>query len=123
MKVFVACRPGAKKRPDDFSWTVDGELVSLPLDTCDCPDCGCERAVAGLGSSKATTTFAVIDHPDLDAASYADAFSDAMRRQGWLKEAGDDGWVADWVGEHVRLAAGFAPGQVLEIDRHEIRAR
>jgi hypothetical protein len=47
MEVFVASGPGAKKRRDDFSWTVDGELVSLPLDTCDCADCGCERAVTG----------------------------------------------------------------------------
>ena len=123
MKVFVASGPGEKKRSDDFSWTVNGELVSLPLDTCDCPDCGCERAVAGLGSSKGTTTFAVLDNPELDAAGYVRAFSDAMKRQGWLKEDGDDGWLAEWAGEHLRLATGFSPGQVLEIDGHRIRAR
>lgn len=123
MKIFVAVGPDNKKRPDDFSWTVDGELVSLPLDTCCCPDCGCERAVAGLASSKATTTFEVIDHPELDAAGYVGAFSDAMKRQGWLQEGDDDCWVAEWAGEHLRLAAGFSPGQVLEIRDGRIRSR
>lgn len=123
MKVFVASGPGAKKRSDDFSWTVDGELVSLPLDTCDCADCGCERAVAGLASSKGTTTFAVIDHPELDAAGYVRAFSDARKRQGRLKDGDDDGWLAEWAGEHLRLAAGFSPGQVLEIKAGRVCAR
>jgi len=123
MKVFVAAGPDQKKRPNDFSWTVDGELVSLPAATCSCPDCGCERAVAGLASSKATTTFGVIDHPELDAASYVAAFSDAMKRQGWLKEGDDDGWLAEWAGEHLRLATGFSPGQVLEIRDGRVSAR
>ena len=123
MKVFVAASSGAKKRSDDFNWTVDGQLVSLPLDVSDCPDCGCERAVAGLASSKGTTTFAVIDHPVLDTAGYVRAFSDARKRQGWLKEGDDDGWLAEWAGEHLRLAAGFSPGQVLEIKAGRVYAR
>ena len=86
MKVFVASGPGEKKRLDDFSCTVDGELVSLPLDGCDCVDCGCERAVAGLGSSKGTTTFAVLDKPELDAAG---SRSDVA----WLEVRDKDGNV------------------------------
>ena len=116
-------RAGANKRSNDFNWTVDGELVSLPLGVCDCPDCGCERAVAGLASSKGTTTFTVIDNPELDAAGYVRAFSDGWKRQGWLKEGDDDGWVAEWAGEHLRLASGFPPGQVLEIKAGQINAR
>jgi hypothetical protein len=123
MKVFVAMGPGEKKRPDDFSWTVDGELVSLPLDTCSCPDCGCERAVAGLASSKGTTTFGVLDHPALDAAGYVGAFSDAVKRQGWRQHGDDDGWVAEWAGEHLRLATAFSPGQVLEMRDGKIQRR
>ncbi|MGA9595535.1 MAG: hypothetical protein WBV06_05240 [Acidimicrobiia bacterium] len=123
MKVFVAAGPGAKKRSDDFSWTVDGELVRLPFDRCDCPDCGCDRAMAGLASSKATTTFAVIDNPGLDTRSYVGVFRDAIRRQGFLGDDDDDGWVAELAGEQLRLAAGFTPGQVLEIRDGRIRAR
>jgi hypothetical protein len=123
MKVFVAAGPGSKKRPDDFNWTVDGELVRLPLVTCDCPDCGCERAVAGLASSKATTTFSVIDNPELDAADYAGAFSDALKRQGLVRDGDDDSWLGEWVGEHLRLATEFSPGQILEVRAGRVRAR
>jgi hypothetical protein len=123
MKVFVAARPGAKKRPDDFNWTVDGELVRLAFDRCDCPDCGCERAVAGLASAKATTTFAVIDNPELDAAGYVKAFVDAVDRQGFLVDEDDAGWATELAGEHLRLAEAFSPGQVLEIRGGRIRAR
>ncbi len=123
MKVFVAAGPGAKQRADDFNWTVDGELVRLPFDRCDCPDCGCERAMAGLASSKATSTFAVIDNPALDTDTYVRAFTDAVVRQGFLDEGDDDFWVADLAGEHLRLAAQFSPGQVLQIKAGKVCAR
>jgi len=35
MKISVAAGPGTKKRSDDYNWTVEGELVRLPLDRCD----------------------------------------------------------------------------------------
>lgn len=123
MKVFVAARPGPTERPDDFSGTVDGELVRLAFDRCDCPDCGCDRAVAGLASSKATTTFTVIDNPELDTAGYVGALLDAIKRQGFLAEDGDDSWVVELAGEQLRLAEEFTPGQVLEIRGGTIRAR
>jgi hypothetical protein len=123
MKVFVAAGPGAKKRPDDFSWTVDGELVRLAFDHCDCPDCGCDRSVAGLASSKATTTFTVIDNPELDTARYVEALRDAIGRQGFLADDDEDDWVEELAGEQLRLAAAFTPGRVLEISRGRTRAR
>ncbi|MCP4305013.1 MAG: hypothetical protein GY926_12295 [bacterium] len=122
MKVLVAAGPGSTQRPDDFNWTVDGELVSLPIDTCDCPDCGCERAVAGLASCKATTTFTVVDNPILDADDYVAAFSDALKRQGWVQR-GDEAVAAQWARKHLRHAARFSPGQTLEVRNGEVRAR
>jgi len=123
MKVFVAAGPGTKKRSDDFNWTVDGELVRLPFGRCDCPDCGCERAMAGLASSKATTTFAVVDNPELDAETYDRAFIEAVVRQGFLAEGDDAGWIAEIADEHLRLASQFNPGQLLEIRRGRVHAR
>jgi hypothetical protein len=123
MKVFVAARPGATEQPDDFNWTVEGELVRLAFDQCDCPDCGCERAVAGLASSKATSTFTVIDNPGLDPAAYVRVFADAVKRQGFVVDEDDEGWVVDLAREHLRLASGFTPGQVLEIRDGRIRVR
>lgn len=47
MKVLVAS-PTTDARPDDFSWTLDGELLHLPAIECSSVDrCGCERSFAG----------------------------------------------------------------------------
>ena len=40
MRVLVATSHTQGERPDDYCWTIEGELVRLPLLECDCPDCG-----------------------------------------------------------------------------------
>ncbi len=66
MKVLTATSTGQGKRPNDFSYTIEGELVWLGLvcasDRRD-PDggCGCGRAFSGLNSHLATTTARVRD--------------------------------------------------------------
>lgn len=54
MKVFVATEPIDEDR--EFSFTIPGELVHLPPLICDCPHCGCDRAMAGFVSHMATTS-------------------------------------------------------------------
>ena len=66
MKVLTATSTGQGRRPNDFSFTIEGELVWLGLvcasDRRD-PDggCGCGRAFSGLNSHRATTTARVRD--------------------------------------------------------------
>jgi hypothetical protein len=82
MKVLVATTETQSARDDDFCWTVAGELVVVPLVTCASPTCGCDRAFAGLASSKATTTAMVADRGGIDPAGYATALGDGLGRQG-----------------------------------------
>jgi hypothetical protein len=69
--------------------------------------------MAGLASSKATTTFTVVDRPDLTPALFEELFRDALDREGWIRVLPDDGWVARWASDHLRAAAGYAAGEVL----------
>ena len=96
---------------------VEGELVRFPGMTCDCPDCGCDRAMAGMASSRATTTFKVVDRTDLDAASFRQLLHDALERDGWFDlDCGDDeSWVTDFADHHLESALAFEAGSVLEL--------
>ncbi len=110
MHVFVAIRP-TEPEPDDFCHTVDGELVFLPTDFCDCPDCGCRRSVVGLGSGKATTTFTVADLPHLDRPALVEAFTEGFLRMGLACEHDLD-VVADIVDEHLAMAKDLPVGGI-----------
>jgi hypothetical protein len=117
VNVFVATRETQGMREDDFSWTVEGELVRFPGLTCDDSGCGCERSMAGLASSRATTTFRVDVRPGLNRSGYRAALHDALRREGWIEPgtADDAQWVDDWADEHLAAAALFPAGTVLEL--------
>ena len=62
MKVLVATERGQGTKPDDYSWTTEGELVRLD----DCPDryCRC-TGFAGVESHRATSTALVVEREDL----------------------------------------------------------
>lgn len=112
MKVFVATRPTEpESEADDFCHTVDGELVFLPTDFCDRPDCGCRRSMVGLGSGKATTTFTVADLPHLDRAALLEAFTEGFLRMG-LADGRDLDDVAGIVDEHIAMAKDLPVGGV-----------
>lgn len=83
MRVLTATSTTQGDRPDDFCWTTDGELVSLPLLECSCPDCGCDRSFAGLDSRRATTTCSVTEAP-LDPAALRRAVVGSLAAGGWL---------------------------------------
>ncbi len=124
MKVFVATSQMQGVRADDYCWTVEGELVRLPGLTCDCPDCGCERGMAGLSSSRATTTAKVVDRRDLDPQTYADLLCDALAREGWVSPNGmTEEEARDWAREHLEFASFFDEGTVVELRDNQLRDR
>ena len=111
MKVLVATSQGQGDQHDDFNFTVEGELVSMPFGPCPDDHCGCKPSAFGLASSKGTTTVAAVEKPDLDVDAYLALFRDAMDRMGWLA-AFDPGGIEEWVAWHVQLADAMPEGAI-----------
>ena len=84
MKVLVATERGQGTRPDDYSWTSEGELVRLD----DCPDryCRC-TGFSGVESHRVTSTALVVEREDLTPELLADIF--------------ERNWVASGYGEYL----------------------
>lgn len=116
MKVLVATTETQGMRDDDFCWTVDGELVYVPFATCASPTCGCDRAFAGVASSKPTTTAAAVER-GIDASAYTTALRDGLARQGWTDggSASYERWLADLVRLHRDLAGAFPHETIVEV--------
>lgn len=126
VKVLVATEERQGDRHDDFAWAVEGELVYVPVDECDCPKCGCGRGFAGMASGRATTTVLVVERQDLTPADLFNALSDSLERQGQLS--------GDWTPEDETMfrrlfqrlfvaAAHFPTGSIVERDGHHLRRR
>lgn len=120
MKVFVAtegpCEGG------DFSFTVPGELVHLAPIVCDCHGCGCNKAMAGFTSHKATTSFVVRDL-DLDPTTYAELLFETLQSGGWVRSRADASWVDTWASDHIQLAADLPEEVPLIVEDDVIRVR
>lgn len=131
MNVLAATKKTQGRRQNDFCWAVEGELVTFPVIECDCGTtddaCGCHRAMAGLASSRGTTTIHVIDRPELDQGTYYRLIADGLRRQGYIPKGQMEGEVKEWlddvVGELVVTASIFEPGTVLERRDGMLRVR
>ena len=148
MLVLVATTELQGTDPSDYSFTLDGELVTPIVAACASPiRCGCGRGFPGFASSRATTTAVVADRPHLTRELLADAVSAWLERDGWrelLAHApfGDDGDVDDTgrfddetvdemlreiVDEHVEaiadVCAHFPIGTVVERDGAMVAAR
>lgn len=117
MKLMVAAE--AVENEEDFVWTIAGELVHFPVSVCSCPDCGCERAMAGFVSHKATTCFLVRDL-DIDPSTYTDLLWDSLFEEGWVSEGSteDREWVQEWADEHMSVAASLPVETTLRV-RHD----
>jgi len=113
MKVLVATNDTQGQRDNDFSYCIEGELVTVGLvcaaDEQD-PDggCGCGRAFAGLNSHKATTTAKVKD-VELSEDDYIEALRSSLEQQGWPTE--DVTELATWL---VQLVSTWPIGAVIE---------
>lgn len=121
MRVFVAGERVSDG--DDFSWTVPGELVHFPTVICADPGCGCDRAMCGFVSRRATTVFEVRDL-DITPDTFTELLSDSLEAGGWLRRSEDDrAWLEGWAGEHLSAAADFEPGVPLRFSRWVISVR
>lgn len=123
MKVLTATRRTQGWRDNDFSWTVEGELVFFAPFECGRgsvdDDCGCRRSMAGLVSHRATTTVRVVEREDLDPETYFALIADGLASQGYVTEElmanrNVDEWVHDLTDELIYLAANCSVGTVLE---------
>ncbi len=125
MHVLTATRQSQGDRPDDFCFTVEGELVRLSFDRCDCPECGCDRSFAGLGSSRATTTALVLDHPAYTRQTYRQAVVDGLTRQGFVDPGDPESvrWAEGLADTQLAIAAFYTAGTVVEASRDEVRPR
>lgn len=129
MKVLVATRETQGLRSSDYSWTVEGELVKLPMGRCTVgsvdDDCGCRRGLSGVASSLSTTTAMVVSRPDLTPELYTALVRESYRREGWCADDEPDG--GEWVDEVARtmlVVAAFLPaGSVVEYRDDEFAAR
>jgi hypothetical protein len=130
MHVLVATVETQGTRPNDYSWTLEGELVKIPLGRCTKghvdDDCGCSRGMSGVGSSRASTTVRVADMPWMQRSEYTAALVDSYEREGWL-DNDHDGAVRQWVDrvvdDQLAVAAFLPVGSVLEFRDDEFSVR
>jgi hypothetical protein len=86
VKVLQATTLTQGARPNDFNFCTEGELVVLPVgshdgEPADGP-CGCNRALSGSVSHRATTT-AVVADADATAEEWLQAVARSLVSGGW----------------------------------------
>ncbi len=86
MLVLVATNELQGTHSDDYSFTVEGELVTpLAAECASGERCGCNRGFPGLASGFATTTAMVVDRPGVTEDDLRDAVFDWLDRGGWIE--------------------------------------
>lgn len=129
MRVLIATNELQSVADGDYSFTVEGELVTPIVAQCHTPDdCGCSRGFPGLASSRATTTAMVVDRPFITLDDLRDVVRDSLERDGWLDLLGDSAAEIDEIiDEHVEaideICRTFAPGTVVERHGTLVRSR
>lgn len=117
MKVLTATRDTQGHVEGDYSFTVDGELVTpLAVECSAGPSCGCDRGFPGLASSRATSTAKVVDLRHITTERLRQAVRDSLHRDGWSKCLSP--WeLEDMVEEHVqnirKVCRSFPVGAVV----------
>lgn len=85
MLVLIATTELQGAAPGDYSFTVEGELVTPLASECASGErCGCNRGFPGLASGFATTTAMVADRPGITEDDLRDAVFDYLDRGGWI---------------------------------------
>ena len=86
MLVLIATNELQGTSPDDYSFTVEGELVTpLAAECASGERCGCDRGFPGLASGFATTTAMVAERPGVTEDDLRDAVFDWLDRTGWIE--------------------------------------
>lgn len=124
MHVLVAAAD--RSVPGDYAWTVEGELVHLPMADCECPDCGCSRAFVGVASLQATSTARVADL-DISRDEYWFVLRDSLAAAGW-PVPGTPGFTPEmnfegYVDLHLEVAENWSVGSILEREGDQLWAR
>ena len=85
MLVLIATNELQGTSPDDYSFTVEGELVTpLAAECASGEQCGCDRGFPGLASGFATTTAMIAERPGVTEDDLRDAVFDWLDRTGWI---------------------------------------
>jgi hypothetical protein len=85
MLVLIATNELQGTSPGDYSFTVEGELVTpLAAECASGERCGCNRGFPGLASGFATTTAMVAERPGVTEDDLRDAVFDWLDRAGWI---------------------------------------
>jgi len=117
MLVLVATKLGQGELPGDYSWTVEGELVTPVAAECASGDrCGCRRGFPGLASSKATTTAVVADLCNLSSTDLRDAVFGSLERDGWfdlIAEEEADELIDEHLESIAAVCARFGVGAIV----------
>jgi hypothetical protein len=147
MLVLVATNELQGASGDDYSHTVEGELVTAVVIECASGDrCGCNRGFPGLASSMATTTAMIVDRDGVTIDDLRDAVYDWLERGGWIdlleqtasdrgRHTGDDideiddidDIIEAMIDEHVevitQICASYPAGTILCRRGHLVSAR
>ena len=136
MRVLIATNELQSAAQGDFSFTVEGELVTPVAVACDETErCGCDRGFRGLASGRATTTAMVVSRPFITACDLRDAVRHGPVRDGWAalltgSSCDDDdveSALEEIVDEHVDLIAevchSFRVGTVVQRSGAVLTAR
>ena len=114
MKLLTIHRP-TSPIDTDFCHGIEGELAVTFGLVCHNPNCGCDRALTGLNSAKASTTVMVRDL-DIDIKGAVQAAIGFLHHSGWaegLDAARILTMAMDLIDESVEVAASYPPGTVL----------
>ena len=126
MKLLVATMQTQKQRSNDFGFATEGEIVTFASE-CDGEvvdgSCGCRRAMSGMVSHKATTTFRVVEL-DASVQMLAQKLAEGLVSAGWYPTIEEAMPVAvDDARELARLAAVFPVGAILEKRGDKVQVR
>lgn len=140
MRVLVATNELQGVAPDDYCFTVEGELVVVDVTECAQPErCGCGRGFPGIASHQATTTAMVADLPHLTRSDLFDVVADHVERHwadllrdGVESEYADPAGTVDeqlaeitdeYVADIEHICREFPPGTVIQRDGTLVSAR
>lgn len=127
MKILVATKETQGKRKSDFSHVEEGELIYFGSGPCDRDKddidggCGCMRAVVGIKTGMATTTFKVVE-TDLRPSEVLALVKETYVKSGFGKYMTEKDYM-DETGELIMLASKYKVGSVMEKRGNVIRVR